>query len=164
MFFLHISLHVYIPGFTVWLRQGTLSGLFPSVLAVHSMPAIQAGVYSAPASARCDRASPRGCISLRIYQFTRTVACMDLKVRKDEAKDQYVLYVDGEEAGFAAFIEEDGKRVFNHTVIHDEFQGQGLSKPLIQEALEATKDEGLPYTATCSAVVRFIEKNPEYQS
>lgn len=89
---------------------------------------------------------------------------MDLEVRKDEAKNQYTLFVEGQEAGFAGFVEKDGLRVFNHTVVHEEFQGKGYSKPLIQQALEATKDEGLPYNATCSAVVRFIEKNPEYQS
>ncbi|MCQ9344227.1 GNAT family N-acetyltransferase [Corynebacterium kozikiae] len=89
---------------------------------------------------------------------------MEIEVRKDEEKNRFVLTVDGTTAGFAGFVDREGTRKFDHTVIEEQFQGQGLSKPLIQQALDYTKDEGLPYIATCSAVQHFIEKNPEYKS
>lgn len=79
--------------------------------------------------------------------------------------DRYVIEVDGQEAGFAAFEESaDGTvRDFNHTVVDDAFRGQGLSKPLIAGALDATRADGKKVIATCSAVQGFVEKNPDYQ-
>lgn len=79
--------------------------------------------------------------------------------------DRFVIEVDGEEAGFAAFVDspEGDVRDFNHTVVDSNFRGQGLSKPLITEALDATREEGMKIKATCSAVAGFVEKNPEYQ-
>lgn len=53
--------------------------------------------------------------------------------------------------------------IFNHTVIDPRFRGQGLSQPLIQQALEATHADGLGVIATCSAVVGFVQKNPEFR-
>lgn len=44
-----------------------------------------------------------------------------------------------------------------------EFRGQGLSKPLISEALLETKEEGLEIKASCSAVKAFVEKNPDFK-
>lgn len=85
------------------------------------------------------------------------------EVRHESENNRYVLDVEGEIAGFAEYTVNGQERVFDHTVIEDEFQGKGLSKPLIQGALDDTKAEGVPYSATCSAVVRFIEKNPEYK-
>ncbi|MBC2681211.1 GNAT family N-acetyltransferase [Corynebacterium anserum] len=77
---------------------------------------------------------------------------------------RYVIDVDGAEAGYAEFVDRrDGVRDFNHTVVDPAFRGQGLSKPLISAALEATRAEGKKVIPTCSAVQAFIEKNPEYR-
>ncbi len=76
---------------------------------------------------------------------------------------KYVIDVDGEEAGFAQFVQKDGARDFNHTVIDPAFRGRGLSKVLIKEALDDTRAAGLKIIATCPAVVKFVEENPEYQ-
>lgn len=83
-------------------------------------------------------------------------------IRHNVGQRRYELLQDGKVAGFAEYALDGDTRVFNHTVVKDEFQGQGLSKPLIQAALDDTKESGHQYRATCSAVVRFIEKNPEY--
>lgn len=77
--------------------------------------------------------------------------------------NSYILSVDGQKAGHADFTVKDGTRVFDHTVIEQSFRGQGLSKPLIKAALEQTLADQVPFTATCSAVVKFIEENPEFR-
>lgn len=79
--------------------------------------------------------------------------------------DRFIIEVDGQEAGFAAFVDspEGDVRDFNHTVVDSAFRGQGLSKPLISQALDATREEGLKVKATCSAFAGFVEKNPAYQ-
>lgn len=86
------------------------------------------------------------------------------EVRHEKDTNRYVIEVDGEVAGYAAYTLDGETRVFDHTVVKDKFQGQGLSQPLIKAALDDTRTANIPYTATCSAVVRFIKKNPEYAS
>ena len=85
------------------------------------------------------------------------------KVTHDTTAERYLITVDGRDAGYADYIQGDGVRDFLHTVIDPEFRGQGLSKPLIQAALDDTRAAGDKVRPLCSAVAGFIEKHPEYQ-
>ncbi|QPK82941.1 N-acetyltransferase [Corynebacterium qintianiae] len=88
----------------------------------------------------------------------------DNQVKLNEGLSRYEILVDGQVAGFAAFRENvDGVRDFNHTVVQPEYRGQGLSTPLIQEALDATRTEGKKIIPTCSAVEHFLGKNENYR-
>lgn len=90
---------------------------------------------------------------------------MSNEVKHNEDKQQYEIFVDGNLAGFAAYKQDTEEKVrdFNHTVVDPEYRGQGLSKPLIQQALDDTRNYGYFIIPSCSAVEAFIEKNPEYQ-
>ena len=85
------------------------------------------------------------------------------KVTHDTTAERYLITVDGRDAGYADYIQGDGVRDFHHTVIDPEFRGQGLSKPLIQAALDDTRAAGDKVRPPCSAVAGFIEKHPEYR-
>ena len=85
------------------------------------------------------------------------------KITHDTTAERYLITVDGRDAGYADYIQGDGVRDFHHTVIDPEFRGQGLSKPLIQAALDDTRAAGDKVRPLCSAVAGFIEKHPEYQ-
>ena len=85
------------------------------------------------------------------------------KVTHDPTAERYLITVDGRDAGYADYIQGDGVRDFHHTVIDPEFRGQGLSKPLIQAALDDTRAAGDKVRPLCSAVAGFIEKHPEYR-
>jgi len=85
------------------------------------------------------------------------------KVTHDTTAERYLITVDGRDAGYADYIQGDGVRDFHHTVIDPEFRGQGLSKPLIQAALDDTRAAGDKVRSLCSAVAGFIEKHPEYR-
>ena len=87
----------------------------------------------------------------------------DVSVRKNEAKGQYEILVGEEVAGFATYTDANGVRDLPHTVVDPKFRGQGLSKPLIQAALDDARGVGKQVIASCSAVAHFIEKNPEYR-
>ena len=85
------------------------------------------------------------------------------KVTHDTTAERYLITVDGRDAGYADYIQGDGERDFHHAVIDPEFRGQGLSKPLIQAALDDTRAAGDKVRPLCSAVAGFIEKHPEYR-
>ena len=85
------------------------------------------------------------------------------KVTHDTTAERYLITVDGRDAGYADYIQGDGVRDFHHTVIDPEFRGQGLSKPLIQAALDDTRAAGDKVRPLCSAVAGCIEKHPEYR-
>ncbi len=89
-------------------------------------------------------------------------------VRHNLQAVRYEIFVDGKEAGFASYVHRETADQlpyldFNHTVIDPDFRGQGLSKPLIQFALDDVSAAGQLTKPTCSAVAKFIEKNPDYQ-
>ena len=88
---------------------------------------------------------------------------MTTSVAHQTDQSRFVITVDGEEAGFAEYSDSAAAREFTHTEISEAFQGQGLSKPLIKAALDDDSTVGCQVIPTCSAVARFIEKNPEYQ-
>ena len=87
---------------------------------------------------------------------------MAIVTQHNPAESRYTIEVDGQVAGFADYVESGTVRDFNHTVVFDEFQGQGLSKPLIKEALDDSLRSGFSIVPTCSAVVNFVAKNPGY--
>lgn len=88
---------------------------------------------------------------------------MSTSVAHQTDQSRFVITVDGEEAGFAEYRDTEATREFFHTVIDEKFRGQGLSKPLIQTALEDDSTASRQVIPTCSAVAGFIEKDPEFQ-
>ncbi|MGO1950197.1 MAG: GNAT family N-acetyltransferase [Mycobacteriaceae bacterium] len=86
----------------------------------------------------------------------------NLTVVHDTDNSRYVLDVGGEVAGYAAYVRVGDVRDFNHTVIDPAYRGHGLSAPLIEAALDATRAEGFGVRPSCSAVEGFIAKNPGY--
>lgn len=75
---------------------------------------------------------------------------------------QFQITVDGEQAGFADYIEDGDQRIFHHTVIDKAFGGRGLASTLIRAALEDTRAAGKRVVPTCSFVEAYITKHPEY--
>jgi predicted GNAT family acetyltransferase len=75
---------------------------------------------------------------------------------------QFQITVDGEQAGFADYIEDGDQRIFHHTVIDKAFGGRGLGSTLIRAALDDTRAAGKRVVPTCSFVEAYITKHPEY--
>jgi quercetin 2,3-dioxygenase len=59
-------------------------------------------------------------------------------VRQVHSKHRYEILVDDKTAGFTAYRDRDGQRVFYHTEIDDAFAGQGLASLLVQQASRST--------------------------
>ena len=87
----------------------------------------------------------------------------EVSVRKNETDGQYEILVGEEVAGFATYADANGVRDLPHTVVDPKFRGQGLSKPLIQAALDDARADDMLVTPSCPAVERYIEQNPQYR-
>ncbi|MFI6347174.1 GNAT family N-acetyltransferase [Streptomyces sp. NPDC050560] len=82
----------------------------------------------------------------------------------DPSGPRYELRVGGRTAGMLVYQAADGdRRVLLHTEVGEEFQGRGLSKPLIEGALEDIAARGGTLTNHCPAVGRYLDKHPEWE-
>ena len=87
----------------------------------------------------------------------------DYQLSKNEAAGQYELTIGDEVAGFASYVDRGDVRVLPHTVVDPKVRGQGLSRPLIQYALDQARADGMKVDPACSAVAKFIDQNADYQ-
>lgn len=76
--------------------------------------------------------------------------------------DRFSIAVEGQQVGFAEFVDRDGRRIFPHTEVAPAFQGRGLATILVRQALESTRPTGLKIVPQCWMVAKFIDKNPEF--
>jgi predicted GNAT family acetyltransferase len=88
---------------------------------------------------------------------------MSHKVIHNPDENRYEIHVDGIYAGFTQAFEDGDVVTFPHTVIFDQFEGQGLASELVTEALDDIRVRGKLVIATCPYVARFIDKHPDYK-
>lgn len=77
-------------------------------------------------------------------------------------RQRFELRLAGTRVGRSYYRSEPGRRVFTHTEIEPEYQGQGLSSPLIAAALADTRDAGLRVVPQCPAIASYLAKHPEF--
>lgn len=76
----------------------------------------------------------------------------------DDARGAYVIRTaSGEDAGRAFFLTSpDGERIFHHTEVDDAFGGRGLSKLLVAQSLEASREQGVTVVPVCPLFVKTL--------
>lgn len=87
---------------------------------------------------------------------------MTTEIVHNVPKQRYEIHVDGKFAGLTEAKPDGDVVVFPHTVIFDEFEGQGLAAVLVAGALDDVRKLGQTVVAECPYVARFIEKHAEY--
>jgi uncharacterized protein len=88
----------------------------------------------------------------------------DTEVTNNVERSRFEIHVaDGRLAGFTQYREGDGVRDFFHTVVKDEFEGQGIGGKLARAALDQTRAEGLKVIDSCPFIKGWIAKHPDYQ-
>lgn len=87
---------------------------------------------------------------------------MSTSVSRQSDPERFEIKSEGEVAGFAQFVDHDGRRVFFHTEIGEEFGGQGLAGIVVEEAIKSTREEGLTVVAVCPYVKKWLTKHPEH--
>jgi len=87
---------------------------------------------------------------------------MSTEVVHDEAEQRYEIRVDGEVAGHLAAWSHRGVVHLPHVEVEERFEGAGLARRLVSEALQDIRARGEKVNATCPYVKRFLQKHPEY--
>jgi predicted GNAT family acetyltransferase len=90
---------------------------------------------------------------------------MDISIEQQDQGGQgrYRLTVDGVEAGELVYRMHEGRRVFVHTGVRDEYEGQGLASKLARRVLDDARAEGLRIVPQCPYVRGYLERHPEDQ-
>ena len=78
-------------------------------------------------------------------------------------KGRYHLFVDGIEAGELDYRMAGDVRVYVHTGVRDEYEGQGLAGKLVKHALDDARGDGTRIGATCPYVRSYLERHVEEQ-
>lgn len=86
-----------------------------------------------------------------------------MTVRHNEAAHRYELDTPHGLA-IAAYRDQGDSRVFTHTEVPPQDEGQGLGAELVRAALDDTKAHGLKIVPACSFVEVFVRRHPEYRS
>jgi predicted GNAT family acetyltransferase len=86
----------------------------------------------------------------------------DAAVSNNPEAGRYEIRVDGQLAGFAAYVVQAGKIVFTHTEIDNAFEGQGLGSRLAKAALDDVRAHHEAATPQCPFISGYISRHPEY--
>jgi predicted GNAT family acetyltransferase len=88
----------------------------------------------------------------------------EVTTKNNESENRYEAYVDGALAGFAEYRLHEGIIEFHHTVVDDDFEGQGVGSSLARGALDDVRSDGSrKVKATCEFIAGWIDKHPDYQ-
>ncbi|MET0704163.1 MAG: GNAT family N-acetyltransferase [Mycobacterium sp.] len=74
----------------------------------------------------------------------------------------FTIAVDDAPAGLTSFVDHEGQRIFLHTEVKTQFEGRGLASILVDEALTATRTEGLRVVAVCPMVAAYVAKHHDF--
>lgn len=92
----------------------------------------------------------------------------DVTFRHNVDRERFEVLVGGRVIGKAAYktYDEGGfpQRIFYHTVINEEYGGQGLAGRLAEVALKETASEGLRIVPVCPFIKKFLTKHPEFEA
>jgi predicted GNAT family acetyltransferase len=85
-----------------------------------------------------------------------------IEVLDVKERNRYEILVDGTFAGFTHYRHREGALVFDHTVITEEFGGQGLASKLVHATLDDVRAQNVRIVPLCAYVASWLEKHPDY--
>jgi predicted GNAT family acetyltransferase len=85
-----------------------------------------------------------------------------LRIEDQPDRSRYVAYAGDRRAGQMTYRREPGVLALDHTVVGEDYEGQGVGSALIRHVLDAARDEGVAVLPFCSFVRSYMERHPEY--
>ena len=87
---------------------------------------------------------------------------MDVSVQDSPAQHRFVILVDGEPNGFAAYRMRDGVLVITHSEVDPRSRGRGLGQELARRTLDLVRERGDRVVPQCPFFARYVAEHPEY--
>jgi predicted GNAT family acetyltransferase len=89
----------------------------------------------------------------------------DVEIKNNPEQNRYEAWLGGELAGFAEYeLRDDETIVFVHTVVEDEYEGEGVGSTLVRETLDDVQRDGeLGVVVKCSFIKEWIKRHPDYE-
>jgi uncharacterized protein len=87
---------------------------------------------------------------------------MTTEVRDVGGRSRYEVTVDGTPAGYAAYRDVQGVRVFTHTEVDDAFEGKGVGGALARGALDDVRSSGRRLVPQCPFIAGWIDRHADY--
>lgn len=92
----------------------------------------------------------------------------EITVSHNPARHRFELLDGGEVIGKAVYREyihgSSPQRIFYHTLVNEEYGGQGLGATLARTALDATVSEGIGIVPVCPFIKKFVRRHHEYDA
>ena len=79
----------------------------------------------------------------------------------EDGQSYDIAVADGTVAGHAYFLtgpDAETERIFHHTVVDEQFGGRGLSKILVAEALDDSRERGVTVVPVCPLYVKKLQE------
>lgn len=87
-----------------------------------------------------------------------------MEVTNNVQESRYEYHQEDQLAGYLDYVIEGDVIDIIHTIVPDEFAGQGIASKMVKVALAQIEDEGLyGVRATCPFVRGYFRKHPEVQ-
>jgi predicted GNAT family acetyltransferase len=88
----------------------------------------------------------------------------DVSVRNDPEQNRYEAWLGDELAGYAEYELRDQTITFVHTVVEDEYEGEGVGSTLVREALDDVQRDGeLEVVVKCPFIKEWISRHSDYE-
>ena len=93
-------------------------------------------------------------------------------ITEDASASRFTLSHEGKVIGVADYVDRESTpddtadgpvRTFTHTEVSPVYGGRGLAGHLVRFALETTAEAGLKFRTTCSYVMGYLQKHPEFE-
>ena len=101
-----------------------------------------------------------------------TISDETFTLAHDAETSRFTVSHDGRVIGLVDYIDREAGpdetadspvRTFTHTEVSPAFGGRGIAAHLVRFALETSAEADLKFRTTCSYVMEFFRKNPEFE-
>ena len=87
-----------------------------------------------------------------------------IEVRDVPEESRFEVYVDGQLAGFSAYLLAGDTLTFVHTEVDDAYEGQGVGSAMVRQMLDQIRADGeRKVTVLCPFVNAWLRRHPDYQ-
>lgn len=87
---------------------------------------------------------------------------MEIKHVEKKERGFFAVEIDGKEAGLMTYVHVDNNRfIIDHTEVDDEFNGLGVGKAMVMEAVKYARDNDLKILPLCPFAKSIFNKTPE---